>query len=950
MVSVRFLPHTLVDFLDDPGTLSVNCSCRLPCTRVIYEPRLSSCLLSTFNVDRIGLLDPAKKNRTKYQFLHAREISQKAIKEIAAVDRTQFENVINATQAFAEILYKYSMILANASTLTSKLGISNILTGEMRPLFADTRFAYDSPIIHDKRKYIHGIREPPSIFILENLIGQFLKYLNYTYLSKDSYSELKMNIRKCVRNGEVPLREQPPLGDDDMCNKEASPDKFWGRPEVPRKKRYATNGSETGGTTPGYTNAPSFRTTLQNYTRYGATTSKDVSNSTSYDKGSASHSSGGSSPDDSASYDGYSGDLDGGYSGSSSYYSGDDYTEISGDPSESSSSDFGGPSEYHHDSSSASGASGATDIPTTTVDRTTSTGSSSHYSGDDYTEISGDPSESSWSDSGGPSEYHHDSSSASGASGATDTPTTTVDRTTSHIGTYSTTTTPPPSDSITSNTPSDISETMKTSDVMSTITRSPTTMVTQEEVSRTSQTMPSSAATHQWSTVSSTVDPSSSLKTCHVVMLPPEQACPTTARSRPPPPPPPPSFFPGLKPHSTPKKPTGPVDHESGTKEEEDEDDLSWMKNYEGSESENGPEMDIKPAPADYGLCERIIYNLCALKTTPLDPVRKTVEELDLFPEYYGKTVRSLYRETGKDYSNIGFHKECLTILAKIPVLLKQFREVFNAISLFQDSYTIGEALEVLNMIHEKYSHLADDILTQLNTIKLGECMWFKRYWKEGGNGMSKAENVIRKKIGPVTEAPSNLEVIGNKIPSLSTELITMSKLTQKVVPIFQHLISYLDNEMTKTALAESFDGLLIQNVLADLTSRGVDFRASGQVILEEIELVKRSMVRWYQSILDELLVPLLDKKSIECLPLVDAAKNSTSSKIQNMIHNIKKNTKSNLPEIIKGMLTPLSLAIGEARDNIKFTFIQLVLDVQICQANLDTFLKGNEMSSTFFT
>ena len=73
--------------------LESTCPCKQLCKYEHYSPSLSYAQLSKFNIDRIVLNDPTRRQIVQNKFLHARELSQRRVEELALKDEAKLSDI-----------------------------------------------------------------------------------------------------------------------------------------------------------------------------------------------------------------------------------------------------------------------------------------------------------------------------------------------------------------------------------------------------------------------------------------------------------------------------------------------------------------------------------------------------------------------------------------------------------------------------------------------------------------------------------------------------------------------------------------------------------------------------------------------------------------------------------------------------------------------------------------
>ena len=130
------------------------CGCKIQCNQVNFIPSLSYAQLSKFNIDRVVLKDPARRAVVYDKFLHARELSQRLIFDVAAEDREKLLNIKEKLTIFWEDIQVVGPALRTDASFAAEYNILSIIE------YGDNLWRSEVVVTSDRLKLLGNMYAP----------------------------------------------------------------------------------------------------------------------------------------------------------------------------------------------------------------------------------------------------------------------------------------------------------------------------------------------------------------------------------------------------------------------------------------------------------------------------------------------------------------------------------------------------------------------------------------------------------------------------------------------------------------------------------------------------------------------------------------------------------------------------------------------------------------------
>lgn len=380
----------------------------------------------------------------------------------------------------------------------------------------------------------------------------------------------------------------------------------------------------------------------------------------------------------------------------------------------------------------------------------------------------------------------------------------------------------------------------------------------------------------------------------------------------------------------------------------EGEQDLSWA--YDPSQTSTEAPARVTPMPGLTGQCNYTKSLVCeivrALKT---QYHKKTYDSIVGFRSWYTKSIREIFwsEDSTAAVSNSILHKNCELELAKLDNV-KPFLETLlgesEIITTAVEPLALATGLKALvkNIRESKVS------LKEIGGIDLSRCMWFKKYWKvPSGKQKSQAEIDVDRQVAEIDKAKGIL--VTQNFVSIKGHLTRIGNiLNNTILPNFKLLTIYQQESIDKRTLYKRYNQVMVIKALSDITSYMEDIKANIRNMRNALESAKRKLQSSYSSFLN-MAVPIITQDNLESLPLIQMARNSTSSTILNILGGIEMNLKQNMSLLILHFFKPSADVLLESKAKLPEALTNLSSVAKVVEAGLEEFNEGNKMDSKFY-
>ena len=183
------------------------CSCKQLCRYEQYEQSLSYAQLSKFNIDRMVLNDPVRRNLVENKFLLARELSQRSVQELAEAD----ENKLLEICRLVDILWDDIKIVSPAmQSDTQYSSFYHILSWIEE---GDKIITVDAYSIANKHQgFIQGLeklQESDLIYVRDYLSALMENFLEISVDAADTVPGLISKAQSCAHANPISLFPLP---------------------------------------------------------------------------------------------------------------------------------------------------------------------------------------------------------------------------------------------------------------------------------------------------------------------------------------------------------------------------------------------------------------------------------------------------------------------------------------------------------------------------------------------------------------------------------------------------------------------------------------------------------------------------------------------------------------------------------------------------------------------